>query len=118
MLFSDQKIPDNVTEFNQILLIFIKELSNIVDISVNKFEMIMQYNGLLPMEYFIEHVFPLKNEIENNKLTSKSLSELGNFMSIENLPSIYDNLDNTSKNNILKYLKILLHMCEKQSMSS
>ena len=111
-----------VKNFNEILSGFLIQLSPTIGSTyASKFNNIIKYNGILPIEQFCCHALPLRDKILNKdesyfihienhnneiKNDSDTLSE------ILKLKDIYSTLDDESKSNIWDIFQALLILSE------
>ena len=101
-------------QFNNILLILIKQLSPYIGTSYgSKFEILISTNDILPIEQFLVHALPIREYIENKDVAyfnnNNFINSTDNILcEILKLKNIYQQIDDESKNNIWEYLQAML----------
>ena len=101
-------------QFNNILLILIKQLSPYIGTGyASRFEIIIRTNAVLPIEQFLIHALPVREYIENRDteyFNNKNFNDQDDDILCEvlKLKDIYQQIDEESKNNIWEYLQAML----------
>jgi len=118
----NKDIKETILKFNQILDAFLVQLSPIVGSSYHiKFQQIIKYNSLLPIEQFLIYALPIKEQIINRDEkyfieTNNHKDKLDNnneaLNEILRLNGIWEKLDNKSKNNVWDTFTVMLYLGE------
>ena len=100
-------------QFNNILLILIKQLSPYIGTSYSvKFETVISTNVVLPIEQFLIHALPMREFIENKDseyFYNNNFTDNNDILcEILRLKDIYSIIDDESKDNIWEYLQAML----------
>ena len=112
----------NIKQFNEILGSFLIQLSPIIGSTYStKFEQIITYNAILPLEQFCCHALPLREKILNKDVSyfanpDNHIDKIDNDSNILNeilkLKNIYENLNDDSKSNVWDIFQALLYLSE------
>lgn len=113
---------EKIKEFNNIVSSLINQLSDNIGIAyIKKFEDIIKYNSLLPIEQFLIHALPIRDKIINRDVSyfsnETNFSDITNddkdiIDEILNLKNIYYKLDENSKSNIWDFFQAMLILSE------
>jgi len=113
---------EKIKEFNNIVSSLINQLSDNIGIAyIKKFEDIIKYNSLLPIEQFLIHALPIRDKIINRDVSyfsnENNFSDITNddkdiIDEILNLKNIYYKLDDNSKYNIWDFFQAMLILAE------
>ena len=113
---------EKIKEFNNIVSSLINQLSDNIGIAyIKKFDDIIKYNSLLPIEQFLIHALPIRDKIINRDVSyfsnETNFSDITNddkdiIDEILNLKNIYYKLDENSKSNIWDFFQAMLILAE------
>ena len=112
----------HVKQFNDILDSFLIQVAPLVGSTYHhKFEQIVKYNSVLPVEQFLVYALPLRDKILNRDETyfqntdnlSDKIGEQNNVLvEILRLQNIYCKLDDLSKSNVWDIFQAMLILGE------
>ena len=113
---------EKIKEFNNVVSSLINQLSDNIGIAyIKKFDDIIKYNSLLPIEQFLIHALPIRDKIINRDVSyfsnETNFSDITNddkdiIDEILNLKNIYYKLDENSKSNIWDFFQAMLILAE------
>ena len=113
---------EKIKEFNNIVSSLINQLSDNIGIAyIKKFDDIIKYNSLLPIEQFLIHALPIRDKIINRDVSyfsnENNFSDITNddkdiIDEILNLKNIYYKLDENSKSSIWDFFQAMLILAE------
>ena len=113
---------EKIKYFNQILSSFLIQISPLVGTTYHaKFEQIIKYNSLLPIEQFLIHALPIRDKIlsrddtyfiNNSNLKEKVGDDKSILDEILRLQNIYFQLDEISKSNVWDIFQAMLILGE------
>lgn len=112
----------HIQQFNEILDSFLIQVAPLVGSTYhNKFEQIIKYNSVLPIEQFLVYALPLREKIlsrdetyfQNTDNHTDSIGERNDILSeILRLQNIYCKLDDRSKSNVWDIFQAMLILGE------
>ena len=112
----------HIKDFNEILSGFLIQLSPIIGSTyASKFNSIIKYNAILPIEQFCCHALPLRDKIINkdesyfvniDKNNNDIKNDVDSLNEILKLKDIYVKLNEESKSNIWDIFQALLVLSE------
>ncbi len=111
---------DIIKQFNEILNSFLIQVAPHVGTTYQtKFEQLIKYNAVLPIEQFLVYAIPLREKIlsrdesyfsnADNHKASVEESVLGEILRLQ---GIYHNIDEVSKQNVWDIFQALLYLGE------
>ena len=110
---------DKVKEFNNIVITLLNQLLPFTGVIYKKkFEMIIETNAILPLEQFLVHALPLRDQILNRDeayFTNEKIytdSDQNTLIQILQLKDIYYKLDENSRSSICDYFQAMLILSE------
>jgi hypothetical protein len=111
-----------IKQFNQIVESFIDQITPLIGCSYkNKFDLMIRFNSLLPLEHYITYALPLRDKILNRDETyfidserQKQVAENDENIMREmmQLQNIYFKLDKKSQEGIWDYFQAMLYLGE------
>lgn len=110
-----------IKSFNEILDSFLVQLSPLIGTTYNyKFKQIIKVNSLLPIEQFLVHALPMRDQILNrdeiyfndNNNHKEKIDDSKTLNEIIRLQNIYSKLDESSKSNVWDIFQALLMLGE------
>jgi len=111
-----------IKQFNEILSSFLIQLGPRIGSCYNaKFEQIIKYNSILPIEQFLVYALPLRDKIKNRDETyfidndnhkEHIADDVNTLNEILRLQNIYSELNEESKKNVWDILQAMLILGE------
>lgn len=113
---------EKIKQFNEVLSAFLVQVSPFIGTTYHsKFEQLIKYNAILPIEQFLVYALPVREKIlnrdetyfTNNENHKETLGDNENILTeVLKLQNIYKKLDKDSQNNVWDFFQAMLILGE------